>query len=94
MTEPKKRRTVKQLIATIQASVARDVGILNKESSELAQATGKLNLLSGMLLDTKNRYDSAEIERRDCLVTYRTRAARVEAMRDLLKDFEKNGVEE
>ena len=88
MTEPKTRRTVKQLISYIQAQIDRDVEILNKESSELKQAEGRLNLLNGILFDTKTRHESAEIEHRDCLVIYRARSARVQAMSDLLKDFE------
>ena len=88
MNEPKKRRTVKQLISYIQAEIDRNVELLNKESSELDQAKGKLHFLGGMIVETKTRYESAEIEHRDCLVTYRARSARVLAMSDLLKDFE------
>ena len=84
---------MKQLIATIQARFDRDVEILNKQSSELDHTSRKLKFFEGTLVEAKARCESAEGEYRDLLMTYRARQARVEAIRDLLKDFEKNGDE-
>ena len=94
MTEPKKRRTVKQLISTIQARVDRDVELLNKESSELSQVKGQLDLLGGMRRETQAKFDVVKQTHGELSWKYRERSARVQALRDLLKDFEKNGDEE
>ena len=94
MTEPKKRRTVKQLISAIQVRVDRDVELLNKQSSEVNHMRGQVDLLSGMLRDTQTRYEAAKDTLKGFLESYRERSARVESMRDLMRDFEKNGDEE
>ena len=93
MTEPKQRRTVKQLIATIQAEIDRDVELLNKESSEVDQVKGQVDLLGGMLRETQTRFDVANETHRELLVIYIERSVRVKSLRDLLKGFEKNGDE-
>ena len=91
MTEPKKRRTVHQLISAIQARVDRDVELLNKQSSEVEHIKGQLDVLGGMLKDNKASFDTADATYVEILELYKERSARVEGMRDLLKDFEKNG---
>ena len=94
MTEPKKRRTVKQLISAIQARVDRGVELLNKESSELAQVKGQLDLLGGIRRETQAKFDVVKQTHGELSWKYRDRSARVESMCDLLKDFEKNEDEE
>ena len=89
----KKRRTVKQFIATIKAMVDLDFELLNKQSSEVDRMRGQVDLLDGMLRDTQKQYESAKDTLRGSLESYRELSARVEGMRDLLKDFEKNGDE-
>ena len=87
MTEPKTRRTVKQLIAAIQDEIDSGVELLNKQSSEVDQMRGQVGLLKGMLIDTESRFDSTNTELQIALESYRDRSARVHAMRDLLKGF-------
>ena len=90
MTE-RKRRTVRHLISNIKARVDRDVELLNKQSSEVNQMRGQIGMLKGMLIETQSKHDSTNTELQLALESYRDLGARVMAMRDLLKDFEKNG---
>ena len=93
MTEPKKRRTVKQLVSAIQVKIDRDVELLNKQSSEVDTIRGQLDWLGKLLKDNQARFDSATATYGEILTLYRERSTRVESLRDLLKDFEKNGDE-
>ena len=88
MTEPKTRRTVKQLIATIQANLDREVELLNKENSGLAQVKGQLTLLGGLLKDTQTKFDVSDQTHGELLRDFRERSGRIGAMRELLKDLE------
>ena len=88
MTEPKQRRTVKQLIATIQANLDREVELFNKESSGLNQVKGQLALLGGILKDTQTKFDVANQTHGELHRGFRERSGRIGAMRELLKDLE------